>query len=251
MTAGRASGTQGESGQPRSMPLLIAAAVLVVAVVAAVLVFGVKRPPPLPPVSDTSGPLPPVSVAWAGGDGDERCVHVARPDGTVTEIRCDAQGGEVLGWADDRLLLLDGSGRVAEIDPVTGTVMDVREAGGDGEPPGPPTGRAVTSYFRDGDLVVELEGTQLWRVAAPDDYDIRSSSVSPDGDFVVMTDTADRLLVMPADGSHPPHVWASEVQSWTVPVWEGQVGQNAFVPRPAPESGKTTTMSSASAASRK
>jgi hypothetical protein len=210
------------------MPLLLAAAVLVVAVVGAVMLFGVKRPPALASLRESPDPAPPAAIAWTDSGGDDLCIHVARPDGTVTQIRCEPLGGELLGWPDDDRLVLarhDGHTSVADIHPVTGEVLEVRAEDGDAEPVGPPPSDPVTSYRDDGALVVEHDGTELWRVAAPDGYDVHSSSESPDGTFVVMTDTAERLLVVPADGSRPPRIWADDVQSWTIPVWQGEVGQ--------------------------
>lgn len=217
---------RGRSAPNRSTPLLIAAAVLVVTVVGIVLLFGVKRPPALPLLSESPDPAPSAAIAWADSGNDELCIHVARPDGTVTQVRCDPQGGQLLGWPDDDRIVIarhDGRGSVADIDPATGEVIAVRAQDAGAEPPGPPPADAVISYREDAALVVEHDGTELWRVTAPEGYDVHSSSVSPDARFIAMTDTADRLLVVPADGSHPPRIWADDVESWTIPVWEGEV----------------------------
>lgn len=206
--------------------MLLAAAVLVVTVVGTVLLFGVKRPPALPSVSESPDPAPSAAIAWTGRSGNDFCIHVARRDGTVTQIRCDQQGGKVLGWPDsDRLSVArhDDRGSVADINPVTGEIIEVRAGDADAGSPGrSPSPQPVTSYRDDGALVVEHDGTELWRVTAPDGYDVHSSSQSPDGRFVVMTDAAGRLLVVPADGSRPPRIWADDVEPRTIPVWEGE-----------------------------
>lgn len=214
----------------RGAPQLLAAAVLVVIVVGAVLLFGISRPPPLTRLADAPDPAPSAAVAWSVWRDGRSCVYVARPDATVGQVRCDTDGGELVGWTeDDRLLLAryDGNARVLEVDPATGDVLDTRAGDPDVERPLSPDGQAVTTYTEGEELVAELEGTELWRVEAPDSYGLRSSSVSPDGRFVAMIDAADRLLVMPVDGSAAPRIWAESVDSWTVPVWEGQVPDRA------------------------
>jgi hypothetical protein len=230
----RSSGTD-VTGEParRSLPLLIVAGVLVVVVVATVLAFGINRPPELASLADQPAPVPTGSVAWTAWRSGESCVFIARPDATVTEVRCDRDGGEIHGWTQDGNLVVTNYGyqsfeteqrgedrvRVLEIDPDTGAVLDTRWEEMTYEPP--PGSGSLSSYHDGGEVVVEYDGRQLWRVEAPEGYSLRDASLSPDGRFVAVTDGADRLLVMPADGSAPPRVWVEDVSTWTAPVWEG------------------------------
>ena len=211
----------------RSIPILLAAAGLVVGVVAAVLLFGIARPPALASLSDRPDPAPSAGVAWSTWRDGGSCIEVAQPDGSVAEVRCEPQDGELVGWVDGGPLLLarygGGAPRVLEIDPDTGEVLGTRpEEPEESFREGRFGDLAVASYRDRGDLVVVMDGTELWRVDAPDAYDIRGSAMSPDGRFVALTDTADRLLVLEADGSTPPRVWAEDVPSWNQLIWEGQ-----------------------------
>jgi hypothetical protein len=216
------------SGEPagrrdRSVPLLVAAGVLVLAVVAAVLLFGVDRPPSLAWVADEPDPAPPAGVAWMGWHENESCVSVARPSGEVERVWCDRAGGELVGWPEPGLLQLrtweDGD-VTRTIDAETGEVVG-RIAGPEEGWLGPE--QAVWTQHRDGRLTVRLQtdDSVLWETAAPERYDVHASALSTDGDWVAMIDAAERLLVVPADGSAPPRVWAADVDSWEPPVWEG------------------------------
>jgi hypothetical protein len=214
---------ESRAGRPdRSVPLLIGAAVLVLLVVGAVLVFGVDRPPSLSSLTDVATPAPSTSVAYLAERGDGTCVRVAQPDGTLVGPWCDRMGGEVVGWDDDGILLRrwDGVETVRAIDPATGEVVGRAPDRAWSEPYDQ---AVVWTEYRDGELIVrsEEDDTQLWRVEASDRYEIRSSALSADGDWIAMVDSADRLLVVPADGADAPRVWASDVADWQWPVWEG------------------------------
>jgi hypothetical protein len=206
----------------RSVLLLTGAAVLVLLVVGAVLVFGVDRPPSLSSLSDVPTPAPSASVAYLTEQGEGTCIRVAQPDGTLVGPWCDRMGGEVVGWDADGILLRrwDGVETVRAIDPATGEVV--------GRAPDrawrePYDQAVVWSEYRDGELIVrsEEDDAELWRVEASDRYEIRSSALSADGDWIAIVDSADRLLVVSADGADAPRVWASDVAEWQWPVWEG------------------------------
>jgi hypothetical protein len=223
------SGAPSERGD-RSVPLLVAAGALVLVVVAAVLLFGVDRPPALAALADDPDPAPPAGVAWMGWTGDEACVAVARPDGEVEQLWCDRAGGELVGWPETGMLEIRSweSGDVTRaIDAETGEVLGRTpgpDAGGtdpEGEWRGPEP--AVWTQRRDGRLTVRLQtdDTVVWRTEAPERYDVHASARSADGRWIAMIDAAERLLVVPADGSTAPRVWATGVDGWEPPVWEG------------------------------
>jgi hypothetical protein len=211
----------------RSLPLLVAAGVVVLLVVGAVLVFGVARPPSVASLAQRPDPAPSAAVVWLAHAEREACLRIAWPDGRITEPWCDREGGEVVGWTDDGILLRrwDGTARIRVHDPVSGEVTgrldEVRSEDPDGFEAWWPD--VVWTERRDGELVVRLDedDTELWRVDAPASYDVFGSARSADGAWVAMVDAAGRLLVVPADGSAPPREWASGVARWQPPVWEG------------------------------
>lgn len=214
----------GSEQRHRSVALLVAAGALVVVVVALVVLLGVVRPPTLATVAESPQPAPPQSLAWLQWERGESCLHLAAPDGSVHRLWCDRNGGELVGWTATGDLVVqrwDGGRRLLIIDPHTGRVVDTRRA--DDVTRGRQLwGRDVVTSFRDGDdLVLEAQdGTEVWRVAAPDAYRIHTSVVTADRSWIAMVDSADRLLVVPADGTAEPRIWARDVASWQTLVWE-------------------------------
>lgn len=206
----------------RSRLALLAAAALVTAVVGSVLVFGIARPPQLASVADQPDPSPPAAVAWRSVERGDGCVSVARPDGSSAQLVCESDLGEVLAWDDDGIVVGGGRwpGELRWLDRTTGEVLERRSVDDPWELD--PRGRgSVVSRVRDGVLTVRYEDTVLWEVEAPEGYRITEGTVSPDGSWVAMVDTTARLLVVPADGSAPPRIWAEEAVTWSTPVWEG------------------------------
>jgi hypothetical protein len=207
----------------RSLPLLLAAAGLVVAVTAAVLVFGVSRPPALQPLADHLDDAPQDALAWLGWGDDGQCLSVAWPDGTSTRPHCDEQSGELLGWVDDHTVLLASwaaESRAIEVDVRDGSVRGNR-------PRSEVSARTLSDGLtvtreRDELLVLGEDGTELWRVDAPADYRIDWSFVAPDGRHAALVDNAGRLLVVATDGSTPPRVWAEDVTGYPEPAWSSE-----------------------------
>lgn len=223
--------TVGTRPSGRSTALLVAAALLVVVVVGAVIAFGVERPPPVAPLSDDAPFVPTASLAWSEWNDGEQCLRVGEPDGEIRELRCDERGQDLVGWNDDGILLRawsDGEEQLVAIDPTTGERTSTDARAGDVHEPG---ARPWTERD-DGQLVVTLDGPsvtgddpatgdEVWRVDAPASYEVLQSVVSPDGRQVALTDSADRLLVVPADGSHAPRHWSDDVEGYANLVWEG------------------------------
>lgn len=209
----------------RSVVALIGAAILVIVVIAVVLLFGIARPPELASLIVQPEPQPPARVAWTSFEDGEDCLHVAHPDGTIERLRCVADGLEIWAWPEagvelrtfgpagpQRLLVDPGSGEVVERGDVDDTAQRPQ-----------PRVEGIRSRFDHGTLIVTREGTDqvVWEVDAPEAYRVQQGTSSPDGDWIAMVDSADRLLVVPADGSHEPRVWVEEAPSWQPPIWEG------------------------------
>lgn len=207
----------------RSLPALVVAAVLVVAVVTAVLVVGVTRPPALEPLADHPDEAPTEALAWLGRSAGDNCLGVARTDGTDTRPFCDDTHAGLAGWVDgDTVLLTSWSpdARGLEVDVRDGTVRGSRPGTGQS---GPTDVRELT-VTREGEdlLVLGADGTELWRVTIPDTYRINRSSIAPDGTHAAFVDNADRLLVVPTDGTAPPRVWAQDVTSHPDLAWASE-----------------------------
>ncbi|MEX2324475.1 MAG: hypothetical protein WD576_01880 [Nitriliruptoraceae bacterium] len=206
----------------RNVPLLIGAAVVLVAVFAAVWLFGIARPPELPTVAESPA-RPDAAIAWVAWENNRSCVYVVEPAGEPRSLRCDNDGGELVAWTDEGIMLRRWTAaRETDLvlDPRTGDVV----ARYDGSELGLTYEEGVYSE-RDGSLLTvehEPSRTRLWVVEAPDAYDVHSGATSPDGNWVAMTDSARRLLVVPTDGSQQPAVWAETVEMWTTILWEGQ-----------------------------
>lgn len=210
----------------RSIPMLVAAGVLVVGVVAAVLAFGVERPPEVEPLAAEPTRTPPASIAWLDSSGTERCLRVADPDGEVREVTCDNTEGDLVGWTR-RGILLRQADDIAALDARTGERAVLADAARPGHGSRP---RAQTER-QDGRLTVLAPGpagdgpdedrTVVWETDAPDSYDIVTAVPAPDGATVALSDNAGRLLVAPADGSAPPRLWSEQAPRYAEPVWEG------------------------------
>lgn len=206
---------------------LVAAAIVVVVTVGLVLILGVVRPPALAHVSDDPAVEVPGRAAWTAWQRSTSCLHMVQLDGTVEELRCgDQPRGEVRGWEDGAIVLVvdlhgpDG-GEELLVDPETGETRSSRPApaGAERHLAGP-TEVPFRTERTGGDLVVHVDGVVVWRTPALEAYEVREAQLSADGGTVLLQDTADRLLLVPADGSAPPRVWATDVSSWTSLAWE-------------------------------
>lgn len=204
----------------RSVLLLVAAGVLVIATVVAVIVFGVVRPPA---VDVLSVGAPPGAVAWNQWDGDRQCVMTASPSGEVAKVACDRDYADLVGWTDEGIIVhrWQATGSEIVLDPATGGVLDRRPIPDDREPIY--TGNAISSYHEDGMRVVEDAETRqvLWRVEIASVYDVHGGTVSPDGRWIAAGDSSRRLLLFDRESDQGPQLWASDVDAgWSV-IWQG------------------------------
>ena len=221
---------------PRTDPArrgsLIAAAAVVVLTVGAVVLWGVERPPELSPLEPGGGFAPEAGIAWTDGDDTGSCVHLARPDGSSSELTCEVRG-RVVGW-DDRGVLVqefvpDGTDLVI-VDPDTGDrqteALDEPIQRGAGD-------EVVGRHLDDGD-VLRIEDrrssdVQVANLAAGPSYDLRWGEYAPDRHGVAVIDSADRLLFIPVDdrghGVDAPRVWVEDVEAFDA-VWQGRAPED-------------------------
>jgi hypothetical protein len=210
--------------EDRSVAALAAAAALVVLVVVLVLFLGVARPPELASLAEQPEPAPSAAVVWMTWGPDGACLSVAHPDGSSEELVCNRDGAEVRAWTDEGIVLWGYGARdeVRIVDPRTGETTTQRTAEAEVRP-GPGVAEDVSARRDAGVLIVTRRdtGDVVWEVAAPEGYEVLGGAVSPDGDWIAMLDSTDRLLVVPADGTAAPRVWVEDAARWSVPVWEG------------------------------
>lgn len=215
----------GPASRDRQPVALALAAVVAVIVVGLVLTFGVARPPQLPTVHDDPSVAAPARLATHGWDDGEHCATVVDVDGSTSRPWCSDGGAELVAWSDRGLVLRSygASDRFERvIDPEDGEVVatePVHDAGYRDAPAPVVTGSATLG---DGELEVRSDdGTLLWRTDAPDSYRVTGGWLSPDGRWIALVDNADRLLLVPADGSSPPRLWATGIGGRYEVVWEG------------------------------
>jgi len=200
----------------------IVAAVSVLAVVTVIIfVFGVIPLPDFPSLADQPDPSIPGTVAYVEFD-DTRClVTVPAAGGETREVWCGQQYMEYPSWtADGMLAILDYNAEPTYllIDPATGTEVDrIRQAdqtGATGPFPTPsgnrqerPDGATVRTEGRqDGEasVIVRVDGSEqtiLSVEGAPSDYGFIEVQWSPDGEWVLVSDSEGRLLIVGADGT--------------------------------------------------
>jgi hypothetical protein len=216
-----------EPTRDRSIPLLIAAAVVVVVSIALVVAFGIKRPPALESIAAASD-APTEGLVRFEYEREDTCLVVYSVAGGARELTCELDGGEILGWQDGRIGLRSWSNVGEEwvvVDASSGAVLSRQLLSAED------TKRflnATTSVVRvahkDGVMTVTLAstGATLWTVEAPTNYRAEVSALTADGRWVAMIDTARRLLLVPADGSSGPFVWLDDIEGYWEPIrWEG------------------------------
>lgn len=215
------------TGDRRTAGYLAAAAALIALVAGLVLAFGVERPPRLQTIAE-GGVTPPGGVALLQWDDRGEClaIHAIRPDGTAAASGCDSSLEGIVGWTPEGIVVtawLDDGQVLRTYDPQSlAMVSSVASSKGSASAPGGDIGTETSS---DGVMTVYWGADYhvLWRVDAPANYRVESGTRSPDGRWFVLTDTAGRLLLVPADGTSSPLVWVTGLgtRPWPGPVWEG------------------------------
>ncbi|MEX0835839.1 MAG: hypothetical protein WD010_07090 [Nitriliruptor sp.] len=104
------------------------------------------------------------------------------------------------------------------IDPDSGEVVHRSDADG-ADFLDPHRGHDLAEVRDGGQLEVRVDGQVLWTTDADERYSIHGTWPSPDGAWVALQDSADRLLLVPADGSAEPVVWTEDVDGYATIVW--------------------------------
>lgn len=210
----------------RDVRLLIAAIVVAAAVMAAVFLFGVERPPELAELAADQTGLPAAPIAWTSWTRDQLCVYIAEVDGSWREVRCGVDG-ELVGFeTGGPLQLFQYGGGMSQqftllsIAPDTGEITATQ-----------PTNQEIVyddasglMWFRDGDeLVIRYDNRDVWRVESRSSYTIFAGRVSPDGQHIAATDSAQRIILLSVSGEEPARVWVPAGQA------RNQYGPNALL----------------------
>lgn len=203
---------------------------IVVVVVVAIAAMGVHRLPAFVSLEDHPNLALHGTVAYLHSDGpDGWCATVVDASGAHRkDLLCDEWSASPvdLRWTDDGQVLIELSRSYqAEttaklIDPTSGSVTDVTGSGIDTPPAGPTRKRSADgAQIRVDDShgtaridVVDADGSvhPLLVAEGPEDYRFTDPEWAPDDRFIVVRDSADRLLVVPTDGS-PPGVLATDL----------------------------------------
>jgi hypothetical protein len=229
--------------QRRAIVSIVAAVSVLAVVTVIIFVFGVIPLPEFSSLADQPDPSIPGTVAYVEFDETPCLVTVPASGGDSAEVWCGRQYVEFPSWtADGLLVVLDYTAQPSYllIDPATGTEVDrVPQANQPGEPeplPYPadvrrerPDGATVhTTGLRGGEtsVIVRLNGTDQTILAverAPSDYSFIDAQWSPDGAWVLVSDTAGRLLIVGADGNPGARVLIDGLQpygaqaAWYIP----------------------------------
>ena len=232
----------------RAIVSIVAAVSVLVAVTAIIFVFGVIPLPDFPSLAEQPDSSIPGTVAYLAFEnefGNEPClVTVPASGGRVVEwVWCGRQYVEFPSWtADGLLVVVDYTAQPSYllIDPATGTAVDrIPQDNQPGEPvplpysstvrqERPDGARVRTDGGRGGDasVVVRINGedqTILSVENAPSDYSFIDVQWSPDGAWVLVSDTAGRLLIVGADGNPGARVLVDGLQpygaqaAWYIP----------------------------------
>ena len=219
----------------RAVVSIVGAGLVVLLVMVIILVFGVIPLPDFPSLADQPDPSIPGTVAYVGFDGGPCLFTVPASGGETREVWCGREYVEFPMWSSDGLLVLNDwtvEPTYLVIDPVSGTEVDrlpIGDQGADAEPIPYPLdkrreradGAIVLVEGRgngEAEVVVRLsDGSERMILSvtdAPSDYYFHESQWSPDGEWVLITDNAGRLLIVGANGTPDARVLVDDLQDW-------------------------------------
>ena len=195
-----------------SRPWLIAAGVVSVAVIGAVLVFGLRSVPEFPSLYSVDAPRIEATVAYLEYDRDTCLNLLDVSSGQVDPVICD-QWIWIEGWDEKGHLVVQRDGaweRQSVVNPETGAITE--SDGLDVAYPGEDAGLRAQSWEGSATLTNVLPDTNvtLIEVDGPRDYAFWSYGRS--GDWVWAVDSENRLLVVAADGSSGPWLVRDDVR---------------------------------------
>jgi hypothetical protein len=241
-TVRRAQGP--EDGRGNRTRAALAAAGVAIAVGAFVWGFGVAPLPEYPSLAAHPDPSIPGRVAflrwWAGPP----CLYVVpAAGGEARRLRCtDDDGddpdwfGEPLGWTEEGLIVVHAFGasgpRAIVLDPETGRTLERIPIPEPLFARTPPSDRGVRADG--GRLLVRSSGRtatlgiappdgrpiEVTRVSGPPDFAFWEAVWSPDGEWILVRDSNQNLLVLPARENARPRLLSERVSgpvAWHVP----------------------------------
>jgi hypothetical protein len=222
----------------------IAALATAVAVAAAVWAFGVAPLPDYPSLVEHPDPSIPGRVAFVRW-GPRACVYVVPASGgEPRRLRCSEEGGEGLdsdwfggpiGWTREGWVVVQAFGpsgpRTIVLDPGTGRVLERIEVDEPLAERSPPEVSARADGARllvnraDGAATlgvapVAASPREVARVSGPPAYAFRDARWSPDGEWILVRDSNQDLLVVRAREGAPLRLLADRVSgpfAWHVP----------------------------------
>jgi hypothetical protein len=188
--------------------------VLVVAVVASVLAFGVIPTPKFKTI--TEAPLPGLTgqIAYLSSVSDEDshvCADVLNVmTGVEKTLGCNFGAESQLTWlTDGRLAVEDVDYSISDTSTANVSIYNVATGTVDTTFRAPSTIGGVSGALTstevetgDGASLTDPNGKTLVKVRAPRDYSFDSVEASPDGKFLLIEDSNNRLLVATQDGKN-------------------------------------------------
>lgn len=231
-----AANTTDPSRDGRRVAAVVGGVVLVLVVAVLVLVLGYTPPPAFTDAAAAPDASRTGEIALLVSERDTWCLSVVTPaDGTSREVMCERGwiAADEVAWTDlgniALLGYLEEPGVPVEREPVSGTTRSVRvvhPSSGAHLGDGTITNRPVPTWplgtvLRDDGarirlvqegsgqaslVVVDADGSRYERLAVtgPLDYRFEGAAWSPDGEWILLLDNRQRLLVMSVDGDDDP-----------------------------------------------
>lgn len=219
------------SPQRRRTVAIVTAVAVAVAVVLVVVTVGIIPLPDLPTLAERPDPPLPAAIAYTQRDGGreaQQCLRVVE-GADDREVTCLDEHVELVGWTADGDIAVatygPGPPVRLEIDPASGRTVSRRRADHGSPPRRLPEahrrddGTELHTTARDGHaelLAVAADGTSrvLLALDGPRDYRLRDAHWAPGGAWVAVVDSADRLIVVRADGAPAPRVAAEDIADY-------------------------------------